>query len=131
VFVGYCLNHAGDIFRMCDPDTKIYDRGNPFMLVGYCLNHAGDKFRMWDPDIKRVHLSCDIVWTGRMYFDSMQKILEENFTHPILENNNNDDINGEKNNKKKEKNNENKDDVKEKAINKVSIDNESNNQIKT
>jgi hypothetical protein len=25
---------------------KIYDRGKPCMFVGYCLNHAGDTFRM-------------------------------------------------------------------------------------
>jgi hypothetical protein len=44
--------------------------------VGYCLNHAGDTFRMWDPDTKRVHLSQDIVWTGRMYFGKSQSTIE-------------------------------------------------------
>jgi hypothetical protein len=46
------------------------------MFVGYCLNHAGDKFRMWDPDTKRVHLSQDIVWTGKMYFGNSQSTIE-------------------------------------------------------
>jgi hypothetical protein len=46
------------------------------MFVGYCFNQAGDTFRMWYPDTKLVHLSHDIVWTGRMYFDSMQKCLK-------------------------------------------------------
>jgi hypothetical protein len=41
---------------------KIYDRGKPCMLVGYCLNHAGDTFRMWDHDTKLVHLSQDMDW---------------------------------------------------------------------
>jgi hypothetical protein len=56
--------------------TKIYHRGKPCMFVGYCLNHTGDTFRMWDPDTKRVHLSRDIIRTGRMYFDCMQKCLK-------------------------------------------------------
>jgi hypothetical protein len=107
------------------------------MFVGHCLNHAGDTVRMWDPDTKRVHLSHDIVWTGRMYFDSMQKMLEGPFIHPNLKNKNNneindeisDEINDETINEKKERNNENND-VQEKMINKVSIDIEGNNQIK-
>jgi hypothetical protein len=55
---------------------KIYDRGKPCMFVGYCLNHAGDTFRLWDPDTKRVHLSQDIVWTGKMYFNTYQSTIE-------------------------------------------------------
>jgi hypothetical protein len=104
------------------------------MFVGYCLNHARDTVRMWDPDTKRVHLSRNIVWTGRMYFDSMQKMLEGPFIHLILKNKNNneisDEINDEMINEKKERNNENND-VGEKMINKVSINIEGNNQIKT
>jgi hypothetical protein len=46
------------------------------MFVGYCLNHAGNTFRMWDPDTKRVHLSRDIVWTGKMYFNTYQSTIE-------------------------------------------------------
>jgi hypothetical protein len=72
------------------------------MFVGYCLNHAGDTVRMWDPDTKRVHLSRDIMWTGRMYFDSMQKMLEGPFIHSSLKNENNDEINDEIINEKKE-----------------------------
>jgi hypothetical protein len=49
-----------------DTTPNIYDRGTPCMLVSYCLNHAGDTKRVWDPDIKHVHLSCKIVWTGRL-----------------------------------------------------------------
>jgi hypothetical protein len=112
------------------------------MFVGYFLNHAGDTVRMWDPDTKRVHLSRDILWTGRMYFDSMQKTLEVPFIHPILKNKNNneindevndeisDEINDDMNNEKKESNNENND-VEEKTRNKVSVNIEDKNQIKT
>jgi hypothetical protein len=74
---------------------KIYDRGQPCMFVGCCLNHEGDTVRIWVPDTKRVHLSCDIVWIGRIYFGSMQKMLEGPFIHPILKNKNNNEINDE------------------------------------
>jgi hypothetical protein len=57
------------------------------------------------------------------------------FIDPILKNKNNneisDEINNQTINEKKERNNENNDDVKEKMINKVSINIEGNNQIKT
>jgi hypothetical protein len=33
---------------------KIYDRGKTCMLVGYSTIHAGDTYRMWDPDSQRV-----------------------------------------------------------------------------
>jgi hypothetical protein len=60
------------------------------------------------------------------------------FIHPILKKKNNneindetsDEINDDMNNEKKERNNENND-VVEKTRNKVSIDIEDNNQIKT
>jgi hypothetical protein len=55
---------------------RIYDRGKPCMFVGYCLNNARDTVRIWDPDTKRVHLSREIVWTGRMYFYRMKKCLK-------------------------------------------------------
>jgi hypothetical protein len=110
---------------------KIYERGKPCMFARYCLNHAGDTFRMWEPYTKHVHLSRGIMWTGRMYFDSMQKMLEGPFIHPILKNKNNNEINDETSNEKKERMNENDDEKEEKTINKVSIDNEGDNQIKT
>jgi hypothetical protein len=75
------------------------------------LNHTGDKFRIWDPDTERVHLSHDIIWTGRIYFDSKQKVLEGPFIHPILENKNNNKINNETENERKERNDENDDDL--------------------
>jgi len=50
---------------------KIYNRGKTCMFIGYSLNHAGDTYRMWDPDSKRVHLSRDIVWLNKMFFKKL------------------------------------------------------------
>ncbi len=47
---------------------KIYDRGMTCMLVGYSNIHAGDTYRMWDPNSQQVHLSSNVVWNGKMYF---------------------------------------------------------------
>jgi hypothetical protein len=90
------------------------------------LNHARDVFRMWDPDTKRVHLSRDIVWTERMYFDSMQKCLKELLYIQFLKIRTRMKSTIEQTMKRKKNY-----DFEEKKINKVSNDNESNNQIKT
>jgi hypothetical protein len=39
------------------------------MFVGYSPNHAGDTFWMWDPETKQVHVSRDIIWLNKMYFN--------------------------------------------------------------
>jgi hypothetical protein len=49
---------------------KIFDRGKVCIFVGYTPNHAADTLRMWDPDTKRVHLTRDIVWLNKMFFNN-------------------------------------------------------------
>jgi hypothetical protein len=71
------------------------------MFMSQCLNHTKEKFRIWDPDTNFVHLSCEIVWTGRINIVSMQQMLEGPITTSILENKNNNEINYETNNEKK------------------------------
>jgi hypothetical protein len=51
---------------------KIYDRKKVCMFVGYSPNHAGDTFRMWDPETKQVHVSRDILWLNKMYSTRQQ-----------------------------------------------------------
>jgi hypothetical protein len=53
------------------------------MFVGYSPNHAGDIFRMWDPETKRVHVSRDIIWLNKMYFNQTTEwinVPRNNFT---------------------------------------------------
>jgi hypothetical protein len=75
------VKHLGEwgevrIVKLCiSTNPKIYDQGNPCMFVGYCLNDAGNTFRICDQDTKRVHLSWDIIWTGKMYFSGTQQII--------------------------------------------------------
>lgn len=49
---------------------KLGDRGTPCMFVGYAVDHAGDVYRMWDPKTGFVHESRDITWLRRMYYTS-------------------------------------------------------------
>jgi hypothetical protein len=39
------------------------------MMVGYADSHAGDCYKMYDGDTKLVHLTRDIRWLKRMYYN--------------------------------------------------------------
>ena len=38
------------------------------MFVGYVLNHEGNVYRMLNPDTRRVHITHDNTWRKRMFF---------------------------------------------------------------
>jgi hypothetical protein len=38
-------------------------------MVGYALQHAGDTYRMWDPYTKLVHVTRDIIWLNKMFYE--------------------------------------------------------------
>jgi hypothetical protein len=48
---------------------KLANRGKVCMMVGYADSHAGDCYRMYDDDTKLVHLTRDIRWLKRMYYN--------------------------------------------------------------
>jgi hypothetical protein len=50
------------------------------MFEGYALDHAGDCFQMYDVETKRVHLSRDVVWLRRMYFENTTTQIDDPFT---------------------------------------------------
>jgi hypothetical protein len=84
---------------------KIYDRRKVCMFVGYSPNLAGDTFRMWDPETKQVHVSRDIIWLNRMYFNQTREwinVPRNNFTS-------NDDYDSDNVQLKNENNNNNED----------------------
>jgi hypothetical protein len=49
--------------------VKIDDRGYTCMFVGYPDLHASDNYRMWDPRSKRVHITRDVIWLNKMFFE--------------------------------------------------------------
>ena len=49
---------------------KLEDRGKICMMVGYATNHAGDCYHMYDDNTQRVHVTRDITWLDKMYFNA-------------------------------------------------------------
>jgi len=46
------------------------------MFIGYAVNHPGDCYRMYDPKTRRVHITRDIIWLKRMYYEKPTRTLE-------------------------------------------------------
>ena len=49
--------------------SKISDKGKEAFFVGYATEHAGDVYRMYDPNTKRIKISRDVRWMGKFYID--------------------------------------------------------------
>ena len=48
--------------------SKLTNKGKLCMFVGYSPQHAGDCYRMFDPETKRIHVSRDIKWLNRLMY---------------------------------------------------------------
>ena len=48
---------------------KLEDRGKTCVFVGYAENHAGDVYRMFNTKTRKVSMSRDITWLGKVYGD--------------------------------------------------------------
>ena len=59
---------AGTVKVCTKTTPKILDRGVQCMFVGYALEHAGDCYRMWNPETNRVHESRDVIWLKQFYY---------------------------------------------------------------
>jgi hypothetical protein len=60
---------------------KVKDRGIQCMFVGYALDHLGDMYQMWDLETGGVHVSRDIIWMKRMFYEKKDK--EESEVNPM------------------------------------------------
>ena len=60
---------AGIVKVRTSTTPKIFDCGTLCMLVGYAESHAGDTFCIWNPSLTRVHVSRDVKWLKRMFFE--------------------------------------------------------------
>jgi len=70
------FGETGVVKLQTSTTPKIFDRGKTCILVGYSLDHAGDTYRMWDPDTKRVHVSRDIVWLNTLFFNKSKEWID-------------------------------------------------------
>ena len=62
--MGFMLTH-----RQTGHKSKISDKGKEAIFVGYATEHAGDVYRMYDPNTKRIKISHDERWIGKFYND--------------------------------------------------------------
>ena len=44
------------------------NKGTACIFIGYTTHHAGDCYRMWNPETRKVHTTRDVLWLHRMYF---------------------------------------------------------------
>lgn len=69
---------AGTVKIKTKPTPKINDLGVQCIMVGYALDHPGDCYRMYDPVTKRVHVTRDVIWLKRMYYQRPEPVHEIN-----------------------------------------------------
>jgi len=67
---------AGTVKTKTKTTPKLNDQGVPCMFVGYAVDHPGDCYRMYDPKTQRVHITRDIIWLKRMYYEKPTRIPE-------------------------------------------------------
>ena len=63
---------AGTVKTITTKVSKVLDRGIQCMFVGYAMNHDGDVYRMWNPETVRVMISRDVIWLKRMFFENVR-----------------------------------------------------------
>ena len=59
---------AGTVTLAQKKHPKEKNKGVICMNIGYCMEHAGDTYRMWDRKTGGVHETRDVTWLRRMYF---------------------------------------------------------------
>ena len=60
---------TGTVKTVTKKISKVLDRGVQCMFVGYAMEHDGDVYRMWNPETDRVLISRDVIWMKRMFFE--------------------------------------------------------------
>gem|GEM_PF-6951265 len=68
---------AGTVKTITKKVSKVLDRGIQCMFVGYAVNHDGDVYRMWNQETDRVMISRDVIWLKRMYFENLRQEVVE------------------------------------------------------
>ena len=51
--------------------AKLQDKGITCIFVGYAKNHAGAVYEMWNPSTSAVHITRDVTWLNRMFYQSL------------------------------------------------------------
>jgi hypothetical protein len=63
------FGEIGAVATKVNIQSKLKNRGTPYMFVGYSVHHANDVYRMLNLDNKRIIHSRDIIWLNEAYHD--------------------------------------------------------------
>jgi hypothetical protein len=63
------FGEIGVVITKTNIQSKLKNRGTSCMFVGYSVNHANDIYRMLNLDTKRIIQSRDIIWLNEAYHD--------------------------------------------------------------
>ena len=66
--IGVVTKHPGPTIK-----SKLEDRGIVCLFLGYARNHARNVYRMLNLKTRKVILTRDVRWTGKMYKDKVNK----------------------------------------------------------
>jgi hypothetical protein len=62
---------AGVVTLTMNMQPKLHDRGLNCMFVGYAMDHSGDVYYMWNPKTNGVHVTQNIVWLNCMFYPAL------------------------------------------------------------
>ena len=68
---------AGVVKTKTKTATKLTSKGSSCMFVRYADNHAGDCYRMWEPERNYIYITRDVLWLKRMYFNKQLPSYQE------------------------------------------------------
>ena len=61
---------AGVVKLKTKTTAKLVQNGVTCMFVGYALSHEGNVYIMLDPSTRGIHVSRDIIWLKRTFFEN-------------------------------------------------------------
>jgi hypothetical protein len=81
------FGEIGVVTTKSDIQGKLSNRGTPCMFMGYSINHAHDVYRMLNLETKKIINSRDIIWLNQVYYDwkgqKERKTMQEDEDDPI------------------------------------------------
>jgi hypothetical protein len=71
---------AGTIKIRADTDPKLKETsGVVCKMIGYANHHSGETYQMFDPVSRRVYITRDVQWLGRMFWNKHEDAIDDNY----------------------------------------------------
>ena len=92
----HSFGEVGIILKGRNMKSKIMDRGQRAIMVGYGVQNGNEVYRMYKMDTRKITLTRDVRWTGKIYGESKMKLMDSELTISDSESENEDDAIEEK-----------------------------------